>query len=63
MSSLLMQFEVTPGFFVVVSEGWVGLSDASGNTYYLNNEKGAPLREKALAAFLTQLHKEAKDKQ
>lgn len=50
--------KVAEGFDVDVSDGWVSFSDGSGNRYFLNNEKNASLREKALAALLTQLHKE-----
>lgn len=54
-----MKVEVTKGFEVDVSDGYVSLSDGSGNCYILNSEKNASLREKALGRLLAQLWTEA----
>lgn len=46
------QVEVTP-------DGYVSLSDGSGNCYFMSHDKNPPLREKALTALLIELHDQA----
>ena len=52
---------VADGFTVYVSDGWVSFTDESGNRYFLNSEKNASLREKAMAALLTELYNQNKE--